>query len=88
MDDLSIVLNSSGIGGYVGAGFFNHLCYADNLCLINLPSNGMQQLFNKCNNYATNHQLRYNDAKSFSLCVKDNTLKINRPSIFLNDLKI
>ena len=37
MDDLSIALNSSGIGGYLGAVFLNHLCYADDLCLIACP---------------------------------------------------
>ena len=33
MDDLSMHLNSSGIGGYLGTAFINHLCYADDLCL-------------------------------------------------------
>ena len=32
MDKLSIALNSSGIGGYLGNVFLNHLCYADDLC--------------------------------------------------------
>ena len=48
MDYLNIALNSSGIGGgggggYIGAAFLNHLCYANDLCLISLLSNGMQQ---------------------------------------------
>ena len=42
--DLSMHLNSSGIGGYLGTAFINHLCYADDLCLISLSSSGMQQL--------------------------------------------
>ena len=44
MDKLSIALNSSGIGRYLGNVFLNHLCYADDLCLNNLSSTGMQQL--------------------------------------------
>ena len=36
MDDLSIHLNSSGIGGYLGTACINHLCYADDLCLITI----------------------------------------------------
>ena len=36
MDDLSIALNNSGVGGYVRDGFLNHLCYADDICLISL----------------------------------------------------
>ena len=27
MDDLSVALNNSGIGGYLGDAFLNHLCY-------------------------------------------------------------
>ena len=46
MDKLSIALNSSGIGGYLGNVFLNHLCYADDLCRISLASTGMQQLLN------------------------------------------
>ena len=29
MVDLSLALNNSGIGGYLGDAFLNHLCYAD-----------------------------------------------------------
>ena len=32
MDDLSVALNNSGIGGYLGDAFLNHLCYADDIC--------------------------------------------------------
>ena len=34
MDDLSIKLNQSGIGGVIGGHLINHLCYADDLCLL------------------------------------------------------
>ena len=42
MDDLSLMLNCSGIGGYIETYFINHLCYADDLCLVSLSSSGMQ----------------------------------------------
>ena len=77
MDDLIIALNNSGIGGFLGDAFLNHLCYAGDICLISLSSSGMQQLLNICQNYATNHQLLYNGAKSFSLCFKTTPLKLN-----------
>ena len=32
MDDLSVALNNSGIGGNLGDAFLNHLCYADDIC--------------------------------------------------------
>ena len=34
MDQLSIRLNGSGIGGDIRGHLINHLCYADDLCLI------------------------------------------------------
>ena len=88
MDDLSMHLNSSGIGGYLRTAFINHLCYADHLCLISLSSSGMQQLLHICNTYATEHQLLYNGSKSFSLCFKRKELKVSSPSFFLGESKI
>ena len=88
MDKLSIALNSSGIGGYLGNVFLNHLCYADDLCLISLSSTGMQQLLNICQNYAMDQQLLYNGSKSHSLCFKSKSIKITQPSFYLNLLKI
>ena len=88
MNDLSMHLNSSGIGGYLGTAFINHLCYADNLCLISLSSSGMQQLLHICNEYAGEHQLIYNGSKSFSLCFKRKDLKISPPTFFLDQSKI
>ena len=38
MDDLNVALNNSGIGGYLGDAFLNHLCYVDDICLISLSS--------------------------------------------------
>ena len=38
MGDLSVALNNSGIGGYLGDAFLNHLCYADDMsyCLFSI----------------------------------------------------
>ena len=36
MDDLSISLNNSGIGGHIGEKTINHLCYADDILVTNL----------------------------------------------------
>ena len=88
MDDLSTALNSSGIGGYLGRAFINHLCYADDLCIITLSSSGMQQLLNICQSYAIKQQLLYNGSKSFTLCFKSKAIKIKQPSFFLNELEI
>ena len=59
------MLSCSGIGGYLGTSFINHLCYADDLCLISLSSSGMQYLLNICNEYATTHKLYIMDQSHF-----------------------
>ena len=85
MDDSSIVLNISDFEWYLGGVFLNHLCYADELCIISLSSNGMQQLLNIGQNYASSYQLLYNGAKSFSLCFKTTLFKLNGYHFYLND---
>ena len=82
-NDLSTALNSSGIGGYLGPTFLDHLCYADDLYIITLSSSGMQQLLNICQSYAIKQQLLYNGSKSFTLCFKNKAIKIKQPSFFL-----
>ena len=48
MDDLSVSLNRSNIGERIENIFLNHLCYADDLCLVSLSSAGMQKLLSIC----------------------------------------
>ena len=88
MDQLSIKLNRSGIGGNIGGHLINDLCYADDLCLISLSSAGMQKLLDKCSSYAIEHLLTYNGSKSFSLCLKLKHLKFHAPCFYLNRLEI
>ena len=73
--DLNVMLNCSGIGGYIGTSSINHLCYAYDLCLISLSSSGMQHLLNICNECATTHKLLCNGSKSFALCSRKTHLK-------------
>ena len=63
MNNLS--LYQYGIGGSLRDNIINHLCYADDLCLISLSSSGMQHLLYICDTYAISHQLSYNATKSF-----------------------
>ena len=67
MYDLNVSLNSSNIGGQFGNIFLNHLCYADDLCLISLSSAGMQKLLgiHVCSKYAIDHSLTYNSKNRF-----------------------
>ena len=83
MDGLSVLLNSSNIGGQIGHTFLNHLCYADDLSLISLSSAGMQKLLNLCSKYAVDYSLPYTAKKSFSLCFIHRTVKISTPQLYM-----
>ena len=88
MDGLSTSLNSSNIGGHIGGDILNHLCYADDMCLISLSSAGMQRLLNICNDYADQHSLLYNGNKSFSMCLKFKAIIFKIPVLLLGELEI
>ena len=88
MDQLSIQLNRSGIGRDIAGYLINHLCYADDLCLISLSSAGMQSLLDIGNSYAIEHVLTYNSSKLYSLCFKPKHIKFDRPCFYLNRLEI
>ena len=83
MNNLSQSLNHSGIWESIGDNLINHLLYSDDLCLIALSSAGMPTLLGTCHVYATSHQLSYNATKTFSLCFKQNQIKITLPSFAL-----
>ena len=53
MNNLSVTLDQSGIGGSFGDNLVNQICYADDLCLIAISSSGMQHLLDLCSVYAT-----------------------------------
>ena len=52
MDDLSKMLNDSGMGCYVDNVCVNHVFYADDLCLMAPCAIALQQLINVCHRYS------------------------------------
>ena len=85
MDKLSMTLNNTAIGGQIGGQLLNHLCYADDMCLISISSAGMQELLNVCHSYSIEHSLLYNGNKSCSLYFKPTSIKFERPCFFLGE---
>ena len=45
VNELSELLNKSGIGGNVGGKIINHMLYADDICIVSLSSSGLQHLY-------------------------------------------
>ena len=83
MDELSINLNTSSIGGDTGGDKHNYLCYANEISLITLSFSGMQRLLIICSNYAFEHSLLYNSSKSKSLCFKHKKVKFQSHSLYM-----
>ena len=80
-----MTLNNTAIGGQIGGQLLNHLCYADDMCLISISSAGMQELLNVCHSYSIGHSLLYNGNKSYSLGFKPTSIKFERPCFFLGE---
>ena len=45
-NELSECFNKSGVGGSMNWTWFNHMLYADDICIISLSSSGLQRLLN------------------------------------------
>ena len=51
VDGLNDILNKSTIGGSIGGNRINHMFNADDLCIVNLSSAGLQELLEQCDDY-------------------------------------
>ena len=83
MNNISLPLNLSGIGGSLGGNLINHLCYADKSRLIALSCSGMQCFFDISDKYAIDHQITYSAIKLFLLSFKPKHIKIKHPDFAL-----
>ena len=76
MDDLSVQLNKSNIGGNVDSGqLVNHISYADEMCLLSFSTAGMQKLLNICDQYSNDHSLIYISKNTMGMCFTTNSCK-------------
>ena len=75
INDLSIRLSETGIGGSIGGKFVNHMIYADDLCVISLSSSGLQSLLNICTEYCQLHDLTFNAKKSVCMFFRSSVNK-------------
>ena len=67
MDDLSKLLISSGIGCFIDNVCFNHVFYADDLCLMAPCAIALQELLHICHNYSISVDVNFNALKSFCI---------------------
>ena len=86
INDLSIRLTNSGIGGTLGGKFVNHMIYADDLCIVSLSSSSMQTLLKMCTDYCDIHDIKFNAKKSVCLFFRSSVTKsCALPKIFICD---
>ena len=65
MDDLSNLLISFGVGCFLNNVCFNHVFYADDVCLMAPCAIALQELLNICHRCSTISDLNINALKSF-----------------------
>ena len=64
IDKLSIKLNSLPVGCTINDLTLNNLCYADDMVLISPSAKGLQRLIDTCFDYASSHDIIYNETKT------------------------
>ena len=74
MDDLSKLLINSGIGCFIDNVCFNHVFYADDLCLMTPCAIALQELLNICHSYSIFVDVNFNSLKSFCIGFTPNFL--------------
>ena len=75
MDDLSNILNKSGLGCHLGDVSVNNLLYADDTCILAPSPSALQRLLKLCELFACDNNVIFNAAKTKYMCLKTKTLK-------------
>ena len=75
IDGLSNILNNCTTGGFLGDKRSNHMLYADYLCIVSLPSAGLQNLLSICDKYDASHSITFNVKKSICMFFKSSVNK-------------
>ena len=89
MDNLSDNLNKVKIGCYSGEKLINHLMYADDLVVMAPSSAGLSRLLEKCEDYGTEHCIKFNPIKSAVIIFRSKLLtNIKLPTFSLNNQTI
>ena len=83
MDNLSKMLNNSGIGCYVDNMCVNPAFYADDLCLMARCAIALQQLLNICHRYSIILDLNFNALKLFCFAFTPKPYILCLPSLHI-----
>ena len=84
MVDLSKLLISSGIGCFLDKVCFNHVFYADDLCLMSPCAIALQELLNICHSYSITVDVNFNGLKLFCVAFTPKLFKLRFPELYIN----
>ena len=88
VDDLSNMLNSSGIGCHIHNCCTIHMFYADDVCVIAPSPSGLQALLNICAKFGFENYIKYNPIKSIYMVIKPRGFHLKCPDIYMNNNKL
>ena len=88
MDNFSKLLINYGIGCFIDNACFNHVFYADDLCLIAPCAIALQRLLNICHNYSISVDMNFNSLKLFCIGFTPKFFKLSLPKININSAHI
>lgn len=68
MDTLSHRLKAAGMGCMINGNLINHICYADDICLLASSIAALRLLLEICRSFAASHDLEFNPDKTMLQC--------------------
>ena len=68
LDELPCKLREIKAGCCVSDAVLNHICFADDICLLRGSLYGLQELVNVCSSYVISHSIAFNCKKDLLLC--------------------
>jgi len=84
VDELSSILINSKIGCFINDVCFNHLYYADDLCILAPCVSALQRLLHLCTDFGSSHDVIFNSLKSTFLVFKPRSFILPVPPVILN----
>ena len=88
MNNLSMMLNDSGIGCYVDNVCVNHVFYADNFCLMAPYAIALQELLSIFHKYSIIVDLNFNALKSFCFAFTPKPSKLCSPCLHIKNMPL
>ena len=86
VDPLTVDLNMSGVGCFIGDAPFNNISYADDMVLISPSATALNDLIKMCTNFAKDYDIIYSVEKTVCMCICPKNLKLKcPPNIYLDN---